>query len=136
MKKTNRHDNDELRQTLFDELRSLRRTVREAGEGFILRKEGEIEALLSYLVEMNPTQVEKFGRTWLRESRDLSIKPTKGRIKDLRRIDDLLENLLNRVIEVGAPAKNALTKPKKPQGRKKAKEPLPEALSEIPPGEL
>ncbi|HEY5953164.1 MAG TPA: hypothetical protein VIT18_02300 [Terrimicrobiaceae bacterium] len=105
MKKLDRHNSDELRQTLLGELRTLRQTVREAGEGFILRKEGEIEALLSYLLEMRPSQVEKFGKSWLRESRDLSIKPTKGRIKDLRRIDSLLEDLLNRVIEVDAPAK-------------------------------
>jgi len=86
MKKIDRNQSDELRQTLLDELRTLRQTVREAGEGFILRKEGEIEALLSYLLEMCPSQVEKFGKSWLRESRDLSIKPTKGRIKDLRRL--------------------------------------------------
>lgn len=104
MKKIDRNNSDELRQTLFEELRTLRQTVREAGEGFVLRKEGEIEALLSYLREMRPAQVEKFGRSWLRESRDLSIKPTKGRIKDLRRLDALLEDLLSRVIEVDAPA--------------------------------
>jgi hypothetical protein len=104
MKKTDRNSCDELRQTLFEELRTLRQTVREAGEGFILRKEGEIEALLSYLQEMRPAQVEKFGKSWLRESRDLSIKPTKGRIKDLRRLDALLEDLLSRVIEADAPA--------------------------------
>jgi hypothetical protein len=104
MKKTDRNSCDELRQTLFEELRTLRQTVREAGEGFILRKEGEIEALLSYLQEMRPAQVEKFGKSWLRESRDLSIKPTKGRIKDLRRLDALLEDLLSRVIEIDAPA--------------------------------
>lgn len=114
MKKIDRIHNDELRQALFDELRTLRQTVREAGEGFILRKEGEIEALLSYLLEMHPTQVEKFGRSWLRESRDLSIKPTKGRIKDLRRLDALLEDLLSRVIEVDAPAeKKVPARPKK-----------------------
>jgi hypothetical protein len=104
MKKIDRNSSDELRLTLFEELRTLRQTVREAGEGFILRKEGEIEALLSYLQEMRPAQVEKFGKSWLRESRDLSIKPTKGRIKDLRRLDALLEDLLSRVIEVDAPA--------------------------------
>ena len=113
MKKIDRNSSDELRQTLFEELRTLRQTVRETGEGFILRKEGEIEALLSYLLEMDPAQVEKFGRSWLRESRDLSIKPTKGRIKDLRRLDALLEDLLSRVIEVDAPAeKKVLTRAK------------------------
>ena len=109
MKKIDRNHSDELRQTLFDELRTLRQTVREAGEGFILRKEGEIEALLSYLQEMRPSQVEKFGKSWLRESRDLSIKPTKGRIKDLRRLDALLEDLLSRVIAVDAPAEKKVS---------------------------
>ena len=104
MKKIDRNNSDELRQALVEELRTLRQTMREAGEAFILRKEGEIEALLGYLLEMHPAQVEKFGRSWLRESRDLSIKPTKGRIKDLRRLDALLEDLLNRVIEVDTPA--------------------------------
>lgn len=113
MKKIDRNHSDELRQALVEELRTLRQTVREAGEGFILRKEGEIEALLSYLQEMRPAQVEKFGKSWLRESRDLSIKPTKGRIKDLRRLDTLLDDLLNRVIEVDAPAEEVLARPKK-----------------------
>lgn len=114
MKKVDRINSDELRQTLVEELRSLRQTVREAGEGFILRKEGEIEALLSYLLEMPPSQVEKFGRSWLRESRDLSIKPTKGRIKDLRRIDTLLDDLLNRVIDVDASAQELRDRPRQP----------------------
>jgi hypothetical protein len=114
MKKIDRSKSDELRQTLVEELRTLRQTVREAGEGFILRKEGEIEALLSYLQEMRPSQVEKFGKSWLRESRELSIKPTKGRIKDLRRIDSLLDDLLSCVIEVDVPAQKVRARGKKP----------------------
>jgi hypothetical protein len=113
MKKIDRNNSDELRQALVEELRTLRQTVREAGEAFILRKEGEIEALLCYLLEMRTAQVEKFGKSWLRESRDLSIKPTKGRIKDLRRIDALLDDLLNRVVEVDAPAQEVLARPKR-----------------------
>ncbi len=126
MKKSKHNSSDELRQTLFEELRSFRQTVREAGEGFILRKEGEIEALLSYLLEMRPAQVEKFGRSWLRESRDLSIKPTKGRIKDLRRIDALLEDLLSHVIEVDAPAKKSRVTPPKRLVQRKVEETAPE----------
>jgi hypothetical protein len=124
MKKLDRKNSDELRQTLLGELRTLRQTVREAGEGFILRKEGEIEALLSYLLEMRPAQVEIFGKAWLRESRDLSIKPTKGRIKDLRRIDALLEDLLNHVIDVDAPAAKGPARAKKPL-------PQPEVINSV-----
>lgn len=124
--KSKQNSSDELRQTLFEELRSLRQTVREAGEAFILRKEGEIEALVSYLLEIRPAQVEKFGRSWLRESRELSIKPTKGRIKDLRRIDGLLEDLLSYVVEVDAPAEKSRVTPPKRLVQRKVKVTAPE----------
>jgi hypothetical protein len=120
--KSKHNCSDELRQTLFEELRSLRQTVREAGESFILRKEGEIEALLNHLLEMRPAQVGKFGRSWLRESRDLSLKPTKGRIKDLRRLDALLEDLLSHVIEVDVPAKKSRVNSPKRVAQRKVKE--------------
>jgi hypothetical protein len=120
--KSKHNCSDELRQTLFEELRSLRQTVREAGESFILRKEGEIEALLNHLLEMRPAQVGKFGRSWLRESRDLSLKPTKGRIKDLRRLDALLEDLLSHVIEVDVPAKKSRVNSPKRVAQPKVKE--------------
>lgn len=126
MSKSKKNGSDELRQTLFEELRSLRQTVREAGEAFILRKEGEIESLLNYLLEMHPALVEKFGRSWLREYRDLSIKPTKGRIKDLRRIDALLEDLLSHVIEVDAPAEKSRVTPPKRLVPRTVKETAPE----------
>lgn len=126
MKKSQHNSSEELRQTLFDELRSFRQTVREAGESFILRKEGEIEALLNYLLEMRPAQVEKFGRSWLRESRELSIKPTKGRIKDLRRINAFLEDLLSHASEVDTPAKKSRTTQPKRLLQRKVKEPAPE----------
>lgn len=124
--KSKHNCSDELRQTLFEELRSLRQTVREVGESFILRKEGEIEALLNHLLEMRPAQVGKFGRSWLRESRDLSLKPTKGRIKDLRRIDALLKDLLIHVIEVDAPAEKSRVNPPKRLVQRKVKETAPE----------
>ncbi|MDO9080422.1 MAG: hypothetical protein Q7U44_06435 [Desulfuromonadales bacterium] len=123
--KSKQNCSDELRQTLFEELRTLRQTVREVGESFILRKEGEIEALLNYLLEMRPAQVEKFGRSWLRESRELSIKPTKGRIKDLRRLDALLEDLLSNVIEADVPAKKSRVTPPKRLVQRKVKETAP-----------
>ena len=125
MKKSKQNSSDELRETIFEELRTLRQTVREVGEAFILRKEGEIEALLNYLLEMRPAQVEKFGRSWLRESRELSIKPTKGRIKDLRRLDALLEDLLSNVIEADAPAKKSRVTPPKHLVQRKVKETAP-----------
>jgi len=90
---------EELRQELVDEMKSLRGMVREAAEGFILCKEGEIETLLDYLLKMPPLRLKAVARPWLREARDMKLKPAKGRIKDLKKIETLLHDLLNHVIE-------------------------------------
>ncbi len=89
----------ELQQEIVAELKSLRAQVRETAEGFILRKEGEIEALLEYLLAMRPGRLKSVARPWILESRGLKLKPAKGRIKDLKKIDSLLHDLLNNVIE-------------------------------------
>lgn len=95
--KGKRHE--ELQQELAAELNSLRAAVRETAEGFILRKEGEIEALLDYLLRMSPGRLKAIARPWLLETRGLKLKSAKGRIKDLKKIDGLLQDLLNHIIE-------------------------------------
>lgn len=90
---------EELRHELVAELRSLREQVREIAEGYILRKEGEIEALLEYLLRMSPGRLKAVTRHWMAEAKGLKLKPAKGRIKDLKKIDCLLHDLLNQVIE-------------------------------------
>jgi hypothetical protein len=95
--KESRHE--ELQHELVNELKTLRIAVREIAEKFILCKEGEIETLLDYLLEMPPTRLKAVARPWIRETRALKLKPAKGRIKDLKKIDNLLNDLLNYVIE-------------------------------------
>lgn len=90
---------EELQHELVAELRSLREAVRETAEGFILRKEGEIEALIEYLLRMKPSALKTVARPWMAEKRALKLKPAKGRMKDLKKIDTLLHDLLNHVIE-------------------------------------
>lgn len=92
----------ELVNELVNELKVLRITIREIAEGFILRKEGEIETFLDYLLKMPPDRLKAFARPWMREARALKLKPAKGRIKDLKKIDNLLNDLLNYVIEADA----------------------------------
>lgn len=99
MKEKNGTMNGELRQELLAELKSLRVAVRDAGEGFVLRKEGEIEALSGYLLALPAGKLRTVAKEWHRELRDLNIKPAKGRLRDLKRIDHLLGGLLNVIIE-------------------------------------
>jgi hypothetical protein len=83
---------------LAGELRHLRASVREVGESFILRMEGEIETLISHLAAVPTTLLKRESSAWLREIRDLKLKPAKGRLKDLKGIDGLIEALTNQVI--------------------------------------
>jgi hypothetical protein len=91
---------EELLTELMAELRMLRQQVREVGEGFIIRKEGEIEALIGYLAPLTARQLRTVARSWLPQARNLDCKPAKGRLKDLKRLDGLLTDLLDNLIEL------------------------------------
>ncbi|HXE95774.1 MAG TPA: hypothetical protein VN642_05180 [Dongiaceae bacterium] len=99
MDKVKASRSEELQHELVNELKVLRMAIREIAEGFILRKEGEIETLQDYLLNMPPGRLKAVVRPWMRETRALKLKPAKGRIKDLKKIDNLLTDLLNYVIE-------------------------------------
>lgn len=100
-KKESRHE--ALQHELANELKALRTAVRETAEGFILRKEGEIETLLDYLLKMPPAKFKAVARPWLRGAQSLKLKPAKGRIKDIKKIDHLLQDLLDGLIENNDP---------------------------------
>ena len=123
----------ELAHELATELRLLRSMVRDVGEGVILRKEGEVEALLGYLAGVPAARLKEFAPHWLREVRDLKVKPAKGRVKDLKKIDSLLEEMLDSVLELQQaedtphPRKKSPSRPKGRAGdqQKQTEEPLP-----------
>lgn len=94
MKKGKESRHEALQHELINELKSLRGDIREVAEGFVLCKEGEIETLLDYLLKMPPENLKTFANPWLRETRNLKLKPAKGRIKDLKKLDSLLQELL------------------------------------------
>ena len=83
---------------LAGELRHLRAAVREVGENFILRKEGELETLTTLLETVPTTVLKRESAGWLHEIRKLDLKPAKGRLKDLKRIDALIAELSDRVL--------------------------------------
>jgi hypothetical protein len=90
----NNHLSDELEL----ELRHLRALVREVGEHFILRHEGAIETIISNLESVPQRRLKAEMPEWLQHIRGLSLKPAKGRLKDLKGIAALIEEVTELVI--------------------------------------
>ena len=89
-----------VREELVRELKHLRGAEREAGENFILRREGEIETIIGHLATIPATPLKAGAPEWLHESRELKLKPAKGRLKDLKELDALIGNLADHVINL------------------------------------
>jgi hypothetical protein len=87
-----------VREELAQELKHLRGLVREVGENFILRREGEIETIIANLAAISPRKLRAAAPGLLHDIRTLRLKPAKGRLKDLKGIDELIEDLTNRII--------------------------------------
>ena len=96
--KTKRISNGEVQEELARELRLLRGLVREVGENFILRREGEIEAIISNLAAVPPGRLRAVAPGLLHEIRGVGLKPAKGRLKDLKGLNDLIEEVADRVM--------------------------------------
>ena len=111
---------DEQLQNLVAELKYLRGIVHDIGENLIIRKEGEIESLMSHLQTLPKSKLRRIGKTWLSEARGLNVKPAKGRLKDLHRVDRLLTSIGDAIIACDDEGINA--KPPAEKGsRKKAR---------------
>ena len=91
---------ESLQSQLASELKALRISVRESAESFMLCKEGEIENLLDNMLKLSPRKLKAAALLWTRELRDLKLKPQKGRIKYLKKLDTILECFANHLIEV------------------------------------
>lgn len=103
-----------LQSQLSSELKALRTSVRESAESFMLCKEGELENLLDSMLKLSPRQLKSVALLWTRELRDLKLKPQKGRIKDLKKLDAILDSLANHLIELDeAPPEKAAPRAKK-----------------------
>ena len=79
---------EDIREDFIRELKHLRTLVREVGEQFILRREGEVETIISHLEGVPPKILKNQASDWLHEIKTLKLKPAKGRIKDLKGIDE------------------------------------------------
>ena len=93
-----RSASSEAREELAMEFKHLRVLVREIGENFILRQEGEVETAISNLEGLPPAKLRAMAPTLIQEFRKLKVKPAKGRFKDLKELNRLIDALTNQVI--------------------------------------
>lgn len=91
-----------LQRSIQSDLKNLRATAKTISQKFLLRVEGRIESLAQELSESNlldtfaglpPEQVEKSLRSIRNLIKTLKIRPDRGRRKDLKRIENLLESI-------------------------------------------
>jgi hypothetical protein len=76
------------------ELAGLRSVLRDVGGTFMANLEAEIVQLGSSVAELEKgLKDDRRIRQMISEIRDLRVKPGKGRLKDLKRIDTLVDRL-------------------------------------------
>lgn len=91
--------NGELQEELTRGLKHLRAVVHEVGDNYILRREGEIEALIANLSSVPPGRLRTVANDLLRDLHGLKLKPEKGRLKDLKALDRLIGALAERIMQ-------------------------------------
>jgi len=96
-KKTANTGNGVAREELGRELKHLRALVREVGEQFILRREGDIEAIIANLSAVPSRKLRVVAPDLLHDIRGLKVKPAKGRLKDVKGIDKLIDLICDRI---------------------------------------
>ena len=93
-----RRNSEAIQEELCRELVRLRSLVREVGENFMLSREGDIETIICHLDDVPPAMLRTEVPWSVKEIQKLKLKPAKGRLKDMKSIDELIENLALRVI--------------------------------------
>jgi hypothetical protein len=94
---------DALAAELALELGRVRSALKEASEQLVARLDGELAALTLYLnghsleEEAPVLPPARVLSQMLAEARDLKVKPKKGRVKDMGRIEALLGSLASRM---------------------------------------
>jgi hypothetical protein len=102
-KRTRKASRQELGRQVAQELSKLRPILKEAGTALLDRLDGELAGLTLSLdgrgvsgeTPVLPRALALFAM--LADVKALKVKPSKGRVKDLRRIEALLESLSARI---------------------------------------
>ena len=82
----------DCRKSLQVELRRIRSLVKEIAANYAAKLESRAEATARVLDEIELDPKEDFRRL-IKNVRDLTVKPNKGRRKDLRQLEELIDKL-------------------------------------------
>ena len=97
--KKSRGGGEGLQDDFVRALKLLRTLAHEVCDNFTLRREGNIETIISCLATLPRKKLRERLPEWLREIRSLKLKPQKGRLKDLKEIDRIIAGLQEKVID-------------------------------------
>ncbi len=114
-----------LQDDFIRELKLLRTLLHEVCDNFTLRREGNIETIISCLATVPRKKLRVMLPEWLRDIGTLKLKPQKGRLKDLKEIDRIIAGLQEKIMD---------TQEKKGQKTRKRKKPAAE-IGPAPKGE-
>jgi hypothetical protein len=90
----------------------------EVCDNFTLRREGNIETIISCLATVPRKKLRETLPEWLREIRSLKLKPQKGRLKDLKEIDRVITGLQEKVMDTQEKKGRKTRKRSKPAAEK------------------
>lgn len=82
----------DCRKALQVEVRRARSLVKEIAANYVSKLEGRAEDVSAFIEELEIDPKDDFPRL-IKKFRELDLKPHKGRRKDLRQLDDVLESL-------------------------------------------
>jgi len=132
MENGNRRNREEMLTEMVAEFRHLRNIIREVGEALIIRKESQVEALVEMLETLSASELRALSPEWLRQIKQLKVKPAKGRMKDLKQIVHLMEEFQEKAEELREPPRQRRRMTKSPPPARHARkldslagEPLP-----------
>ena len=97
--KKSKHKVDGPQEEFVRELKLLRSLAHEVCDNFTLRREGNIETIISCLATVPRKKLREMLPEWLRDIRSLKLKPQKGRLKDLKEIDRVITGLQEKVLD-------------------------------------
>ena len=89
-----------LRRELQTELRYLRTVLREVTENYASAREADLEQIVEAVLEDGVSGRDAKLQGMLDHLRTLKVKPRKGRLKDIARIDKLVAELVGRAEEL------------------------------------
>jgi hypothetical protein len=118
VQKKSRGRGEDLQNEYIRELKLLRSMAHEVCDNFTLRREGNIETIISCLATVPRKKLREMLPEWLREIRSLKLKPQKGRLKDLKEIDRVITGLQEKVMDTQEKKGRKTRKRSKPAAEK------------------